>query len=111
MSITIDRLAKTIQKELSLLLMTQAKDNNLASVTVTEVRVTSDLSFATVFYIVPEFLKESIVESLSRCKGYLKSELARKVKARKMPDLVFKYDEALEYGNHINKIISDINKE
>lgn len=109
MGITVDRLAKTIQRELSILLMTQAKDQNLASVTVTEVRVTNDLSYATVYYIVPEFLKGKIEPLLLKSKGFLKSEIARKIKARKMPELIFTYDEALEYGNHINDIINKIN--
>ena len=57
-----------------------------------------------------EYLKDKIPASLERAKGYLRSELARRVKARKMPELIFKYDEALEYGNHINEIINKINK-
>lgn len=109
MSITIDRLAKTLSKELSILLNREARDENLSAVTVTEVRVTNDLSYATVYYIVPDYLKEKIVGSLNKAKGYLRSELARRVKARKMPELIFKYDEALEYGNHINEIINKLN--
>ena len=109
MSLNVERLSKTISKELSILLSREAKDANLASVTITEVRVTNDLSYANVYYIVPEYLKEKIVSSLDRAKGFLRSELARKVKARKMPELIFKYDEALDYGNHINEIINKLN--
>ncbi|MFI3252320.1 MAG: 30S ribosome-binding factor RbfA [bacterium] len=108
MSLNVDRLAKTLQRELSLLLMTQAKDDHLSSVTITEVRVTKDLSFATVYYIVPVFLKDKADVVLQRSKGFLKKELSRKVKARKMPELLFKYDEALEYGNHINEVLNNI---
>ena len=109
MSLNVDRLSKTISKELSILLSREARDANLASVTITEVRVTNDLSYANVYYIVPEYLKEKIVPSLERAKGFLRSELAHRVKARKMPELIFKYDEALDYGNHINEIISKLN--
>ena len=109
MSLNVERLSKTISKELSILLSREARDANLASVTITEVRVTNDLSYANVYYIVPEYLKEKIVPSLERAKGFLRSELARRVKARKMPELVFKYDEALDYGNHINEIINKLN--
>jgi len=109
MSLNTDRLSKTIAKELSILLSREAKDKNLSSVTVTEVRVTNDLSFATIYYTVPDFLKEKIVVSLEKAKGFLRSELARRVKARKMPELIFKYDEALEYGNHINEILNKLN--
>lgn len=109
MSLNVERLSKTISKELSILLSREARDANLASVTITEVRVTNDLSYANVYYIVPEYLKEKIVPSLERAKGFLRSELAHRVKARKMPELIFKYDEALDYGNHINEIINKLN--
>lgn len=110
MSLNVERLAKTLSKELSILLSREVRDENLCAVTVTEVRVTNDLSYATVYYIVPEYLKDKIVSSLNKAKGYLRSELAHRVKARKMPELIFKYDEALEYGNHINEIINKLNK-
>ena len=110
MSLNVERLAKTLSKELSILLSREARDENLSAVTVTEVRVTNDLSYATVYYIVPDYLKEKIVASLNKAKGFLRSELAHRVKARKMPELIFKYDEALEYGNHINEIINKLNK-
>ncbi len=110
MSLNVERLAKTLSKELSILLLREVRDANLSAVTVTEVRVTNDLSYATVYYIVPDYLKEKIVVSLDKAKGFLRSELAHRVKARKMPELIFKYDEALEYGNHINEIINKLNK-
>ena len=110
MSLNVERLAKTLSKELSILLSREVRDENLNAVTVTEVRVTNDLSYATVYYIVPEYLKDKIVTNLNKAKGYLRSELAHRVKARKMPELIFKYDEALEYGNHINEIINKLNK-
>ena len=49
-------------------------------------------------------------KALNDCKGYIRSTLAKKLKARKMPDLIFKHDEALEYGNHINELLASINK-
>ena len=109
MSLNTERLAKTMAKELSILLSREARDKNLSSVTITEVRVTNDLSYANIFYTVPDFLKDKIKDSLNKAKGFLRSELARRVKARKMPELVFKFDEALEYGNHINEILNKLN--
>ncbi len=108
MSLLVDRLSKTIQRELSMFLMTQAKDEVLKSVTITEVKVTNDLSFATIYYTAPKNVVDKIPTHLNQSKGFLKSELAKKVKARKIPDLIFKYDEALEYGNHINEILNNL---
>ena len=65
----------------------------------------------TIFYTFYQGNVENYEKALNDCKGYLRSELAKKLKARKMPDLIFKYDEALAYGNHIEKIIADLHKE
>ena len=53
-------------------------------------------------------IKDTIRKNQNKAKGFLRSELARRVKARKMPELVFKFDEALEYGNHINEILNKL---
>ena len=60
MSLNTERLSKTMAKELSILLSREAKDKNLSSVTITEVRVTNYLSYANIFYTVPDFLKDKI---------------------------------------------------
>lgn len=112
MSLLIDRLASVMERELSRILQTEAKEEILKFITVTEVRVTKDLSYAYVYYSFfgkKEDL-EKANEALKRTKGYVRSLLAKKVSARKMPDLIYKYDEALEYGNHISELINQINK-
>ena len=60
MSLLIERTNKQYQKELSKLLMFDAKDECLSSVTITEVRITNDLSYATIYYICPPFVKEKV---------------------------------------------------
>ena len=96
-------------RELSRILITGSKNKNLNNITVTEVRITSDLSFMTVFFmpLKPE-QKDASLKNLELAKGYLRSALAKKLNARHMPELIFKYDEALEYGNHINEILTKI---
>ena len=50
------------------------------------------------------------MKALQRSKGYIRSELAKRMKIRKVPELVFKIDDSLERGNRIDQIISEINK-
>lgn len=109
MGISLQRLESLALRELSLILHRDAKNNYLSHITVTEVRITNDLSYMTVYFTFYQGKVENYLEALNDCKGYLRSELAKKLKARKMPDLIFKYDEALEYGNHINDILSSLN--
>ncbi|MGL4948853.1 MAG: 30S ribosome-binding factor RbfA [Anaeroplasmataceae bacterium] len=110
MSITIKRLESLALRELALLLSSDSKNKKLKNVVITEIRITNDLSFMTVYYTsFSEKELESVKQALDESKGYLRSELAKKLKARKMPELLFKYDEALANGNKMNEIISSLN--
>jgi len=109
MGLSIKRLESLALRELSLILRLDAKNNYLSNITITEVRITNDLSFMTIYYTFYQGKVENYEKALNDCKGYLRSELAKKLKARKMPELIFKHDEALEYGNRINDIISSLN--
>ncbi len=108
--VSLKRLESLSLRELALILQNDTKDRKLRNVTITEIRITNDLSFMTIFYTC--FFKgerKQVAEALEHSKGYLRMELAKKIKARKMPELIFKYDEALEYGNHMNEVISNLN--
>ena len=50
------------------------------------------------------------VKALEESNGYLRSALAKKIKARKMPELIFKFDESLAYGNHIDELLNEYHK-
>lgn len=110
MGLSIKRLESLALRELAILLRTDAKNQKLSNITVTEVRITNDLSYMTIFYTFYQGKEENYQAALENCKGYIRSELAKKLKARKMPELIFKKDEALEYGNHINELLANLNK-
>lgn len=110
MGISLKRLESLALRELAILLRTDAKNQKLSNITVTEVRITNDLSYMTIYYTFYDGKVENYEKALNDCKGYLRSELAKKLKARKMPELLFKYDEALAYGNRIDSILADLNK-
>lgn len=110
MGLSLKRLESLALRELSLILRKDVKNQHLSNITVTEVRITNDLSYMTIYYTFYQGKVENYEKSLNDCKGYLRSELAKRLKARKMPELVFKYDEALQYGNHIDQILADLKK-
>ncbi len=110
MGVSLKRLESLALRELAILLRTDAKNQKLSNITVTEVRITNDLSYMTIYYTFYDGKVENYEKALNDCKGYLRSELAKKLKARKMPELLFKYDEALAYGNRIDSILADLNK-
>ena len=90
MSISLQRLESNALRELALILRNDAKNQKLSNITVTEVRITKDLSYMTIFYTFYQGKEENYQEALESCKGYLRSELANKLKARKMPELILK---------------------
>lgn len=113
MSIKQERIAGIIRKSLSELIQFQLKDPKIGFVTITDVTVTSDLSIAKVYvtFLGKEARNEAGLKALNRSKGYLRTELAKRLSIRKCPELIFLHDDALEKGNRIEKILYDINQE
>lgn len=113
-SVTLERLQSMFLRELALIINKDRKINNQPYYNIIDVRITRDYSFATVYYSIlsdePEDLKNA-QEILDKIKSKVKHELSQKMKnLRKMPDLKFKFDEALAYGNKIDSILKEINK-
>jgi ribosome-binding factor A len=111
-SISIERLNSLFLRELAVIINRENKSDVVSYYNLTEVRITRDLSFATVFYTIlnddPEVIKVAQA-NLEKINKQVRKELASKVNnLRKMPELVFKYDEALAYGNKIDKILKSI---
>ena len=112
MGYRIDRIEKMIEKELAVILMTEAKSELLKYVSVTKVTVTKDLSLATIWYTVlgSESEQAATTNQLINATGFLRSELAHRLDLRKTPELRFKYDESLAYGNKIDAILENLKK-
>ena len=112
MSIKIERIASEMVKQISYILATEIKDNDIKFVTVTDCKVSNDLSFAKVYVTV--FDKEKIkntVEALNNASGFIRRELANRIDIRHIPELSFVYDESIEYGKNIENIIEKIHEE
>lgn len=110
-NLRIKRLESLSLRELSLWLLNQSKDERLKEISVTEVRITNDLSYMTIYYMVYNKDKlNALTELLEHYKVFIRQMLAGKINARKMPELIFKYDESLAYGNHIDELINDLHK-
>ena len=113
MSIKTERLANVLLKEISSILMLEIKDKDIKFVTITHVDLSSDLSYAKVYCtVLDEEMKEKTIKDLNNAKGFIRNELIkRKIEMRKIPELSFIFDESIEYGNKIEKLIEKIHKE
>lgn len=108
MSIKMERLNTAFLEKISEIIHNDIKDEDIKMVTITEVRITNDLSFAKVYFTTMNDDHEMVKQALNKASGFIKGELCNKVKIRKMPDINFVYDESIEYGNNIDNIIKRI---
>ena len=112
MSIKIDRIASNLVKEISYILMTEVKDPDVKFVTVTDCKVTSDLSYAKVYVtMLNNQYKVETMDALRSASGFIRHELQDRVDIRHIPELEFIYDESIEYGKKIENIIEQIHEE
>ena len=112
MSVKKERIETLIKRELAPIIVNRLSDPALDMVTVTDVDLTNDMSYATVFV---SFLKEENVEkgmeALQKAKGMLRSEIAKVLTTRRTPELLFKFDESIHHGAKISEIIAKIHEE
>ena len=110
-SIKIERLNHNYQEVISTILMKEVKDQDIKFVTITGVEVTNDLSFAKVYYtVLDETKKESTKKALEKAAPFIRTKLAENVEVRHTPELRFIYDQSIAYGEHIDKLIAEINE-
>lgn len=109
MSLKIERLNSIFVKEISYVIATETKDKDIKNACITDCKVTNDLSFAKVYYTVfdKDRLKDT-EEALKNASGFLRTKLCERVDIRHTPELIFVYDESIEYGKKIENIISKI---
>lgn len=111
MSIKIDRLNSTFEREISFILQNEVKDPNIKFVTVTGCEITSDLSYCKVFITVFDKEKQDeVMKSLDKAKSFIRGEISKRVEIRHTPELRFVFDDSIEYGNKIDKLIEGLHK-
>lgn len=98
-----ERLDSILQREISSIIQFDLNDPDIGFVTVSEVRVSKDLSLAKVY--VSFFGKNYEIAALKKAKGRIKSLLAKRLSMRKIPDLEFIVDDSLNKIDRINEIL------
>ncbi len=114
------RLGEEIKKTVGFMLLTELKDHRLQGkmISVSDVEVSSDGSYATVWLSVmgksirddaQEEEKKDILSAMKSASGVIRREIGRNVKVRHLPELTFKIDNSLEYGRHMSQVIDRLN--
>ena len=105
-----DRIAEMIQRKLAQIIPQEVRDPRLKGfVTISAVKVAADLGHAKVYFTIFDEDKKLATSILNAAASYLRSALARSITLRTVPQLHFVYDESIEYGEHLSRLIDKLN--
>ena len=107
----IERVNNLIRREVSELLQRQVKDPRLGNlVTITGVSTSPDLKSVKIFvsHIGSEEEKQALLKGLSAASGFLRNELSKRLKLRRVPELIFQWDDSIERGARLLKLIDEV---
>ncbi len=110
----IERVNSLIRREISELIQRQVKDPRLDTfVAVTAVATSPDLKHAKVFVscISGKQEEQKILSVLTAASGFLRKELARNLKLRRIPELSFHWDDSIEHGDRILRLLDQVSTE
>lgn len=106
------RIAEEIRKVVSTMLISGIKDPRITSmVSVTDVEVTNDLSYAYVYVSILGGDEESTLQGLRSAVNYIRREVSRNVKLRHTPQIIFKVDDSIKNGIYMSNLIRKVNEE
>lgn len=101
-----ERVGAELQRELARLLRDEVHDPRLSQVTIQEVRVVRDLSYARVFFtLMDRDQARKTEQALNKAAGFLRHRLGERVIMRTVPQLRFEYDHSLEDGMRLSSLI------
>src|SRR5690554_4327830 len=106
------RLAELIKEEISDILLREVKDPRIGFVSVTDVEVSTDLRHANVYISVygGDEEREKSMEGLEKANGYIRKLLGERITVYHTPEILFRYDNSLEYGAHISRLLEKVKK-
>jgi ribosome-binding factor A len=107
-----ERVSDQMKQEIADLLMRKIKDPRIGFVTVTDVAVADDLRNATVYVSVygSDADKESSLKGLRSASAFIRIELGKRMRLRYVPELLFRFDSAVERGAHIMELLNEISE-
>jgi ribosome-binding factor A len=105
-----ERVAERIRSELSELLFREAKDPRLGMLTITDVTIDRDLSYAEIYVnaLGDEDRRQEVLDALEHARGFLRSAIGSRMRLRRTPELRFHWDPSLEQGERIASLLDSL---
>jgi ribosome-binding factor A len=109
-STRVSRVGDQIRAEIADLLAREVHDPGIGFLTLTHVTVTPDLQAARVYYTTlgDEKARRETRRALGRATPFLRRQLGRRLRLKRVPELDFFFDESIERGDRIEQILRDI---
>ena len=109
----IEKIQELMKQEISNIILRDLKDPRIGFVTVTQVEVTRDLSQAKVYVSLMGNEKQvaDCWDGLSSSLGFIRREVGHRIRLRVTPELILMIDKSLDYSEHIQKLLLQIEKE
>ncbi|MDI9484231.1 MAG: 30S ribosome-binding factor RbfA [Bacillota bacterium] len=103
----LERIAEDIKREVSSIIAREVKDPRLGMISITDVELSRDLSWAKVYYsqLGSEEERRRTLEGLNRAKGFVRSELSKRLRIRHTPEIIFAFDPSLEQGAKMDALL------
>ncbi len=111
-NIKTERISDALIEQISYILAREVKNKKINFVTITDVKVSNDLSFAKIYFtVLDESKKEETSKALKEASGFIRHELRDRIDIRQIPELTFVYDESIENAKKIEDIIDKLHKD
>lgn len=107
----IDKLEHLIKEEVSMIFLYKLHDPALGLITITNVKISPDLKIAKIYISVFEKEKrEAVIEKIRERTGFIRTELAHRIRIKFIPELKFFVDDTLDYVEKIEGLIKKIHE-
>lgn len=102
-----------IKREISFIINTKVNDPRIGFVTVTGTKLSVDFKWLDVFVSImgDEDETKRSLEGLKSCSGFIKKNLQQRLKLKNVPSIKFLYDESIDTGIRISKILENLEKD
>ncbi|MBK7356679.1 30S ribosome-binding factor RbfA [Propionivibrio sp.] len=104
-----DRVSEQIRRELAELIRTELRDPRVGMISITDVEVTADYAHAKVYFSTLASAEDlpAVLIGLQKASGFLRRELGKRISIHMTPQLHFTFDQSLERGADLTKLIQE----
>ena len=109
----VEKVQELMKQEISSIILRELKDPRIGFVTVTSVECTGDLREAKVYVSLmgSEQQVKDCWQGLQSSLGFIRREIGRRIRLRFTPEISFMLDKSLDYSDHIQKLLLQIQSE